>query len=65
MSIVTSKKVRYLDVKGGISRRCRQLPPSITYSKLVPERDTSWMRGALIESKDCNRKEENVEVGEL
>lgn len=26
--------------------------------KLVPARDTGWMRGALMERKDWNRKEE-------
>lgn len=41
-----------------IHRRRRRLPQSVTSSKLVPERDTSWMRGALMERKGCNRKEE-------
>lgn len=62
-SIVTLKKARCLDVKGLINRRCRQLPLSVTSSKLVPERDTSWMRDALMGSKDCSREEEIREGG--
>lgn len=41
-----------------IHRRRRRLSQSITSSKLAPERDTSWMRGSLMERKGCNRKEE-------
>ncbi len=32
-------------------------------SKLIPARGTSGMRGALMESKDWNKKEETVERG--
>lgn len=64
-SIVTLKKARCLDVKGLINRRCRQLPLSVTSSKLVPERDTSWMRDALMGSKDCSREEEIREWWEI
>lgn len=46
-----------------MNRRCRGLPPSVTSSVLVPEKDTSWMRGALMMRKECNWEKE-IKEGE-
>lgn len=52
-SVVTLKTARYLIAEGLTNARCGQLPPSVTSSKPIPESDLSWMKDALIGSKDC------------